>query len=173
MKRTSKRTEKTTARICRANQRQSHALQLRIGGASLEAIARQLGYKDRTGAFKAIEAALSKSIDAPAAALRELEVARLDAMLERLWMVARRPVTNEKTGEESTAFIDEDSLAAMDRIFRVMERRAKLLGLDAPAKAELSGPDGAPMVPAKPIIIIEANGFESPGAPTAFQRVQV
>jgi hypothetical protein len=57
--------------------------------------------------------------------VRELELTRLDAMLLPLW---RRV----QAGEEK----------AIDRALRIMERRARLLGLDAPTRGELSGPEG-------------------------------
>jgi hypothetical protein len=36
-------------------------------------------------------------------------------------------------------------LEIMDRIMKCMERRARLLGLDAPTRQQLSGPDGGPV----------------------------
>jgi hypothetical protein len=57
--------------------------------------------------------------------------------------------------------------AFMKLILEVEDRIAKLLGLYAPSKAELTGAAGAPLVPAHPIIIMESNGFESAGAPTS------
>ena len=36
--------------------------------------------------------------------------------------------------------------AALDRVIRLMEREAKLLGLDSPQKLEHSGKDGGPVV---------------------------
>ncbi|MFG2022354.1 hypothetical protein [Streptomyces sp. NPDC048825] len=61
--------------------------------------------------------------------LRALEADRLD----RLFFVAYKKAVR-----------DQD-LAAIDRTLRVMERRARLLGLDMPARTELSGPDGGPV----------------------------
>ncbi|MFE9770674.1 hypothetical protein ACFYOV_03110 [Streptomyces sp. NPDC005931] len=58
--------------------------------------------------------------------LRALEADRLD----RLFFVAYKKAVR-----------DQD-LAAIDRTLRIMERRARLLGLDMPVRTELSGPDG-------------------------------
>ena len=44
----------------------------------------------------------------------------------------------------------QDDHVALDRVLRLLEREAKLLGLDAPAKQEISGPDSGPMQIAKP-----------------------
>lgn len=61
--------------------------------------------------------------------LRALEADRLD----RLFFVAYKKAVR-----------DQD-LGAVDRTLRIMERRARLLGLDMPAKTELSGPNGKPV----------------------------
>lgn len=58
--------------------------------------------------------------------LREIENARLD----RLFFVAYRQA------------VKEGNLPAIDRALRIMERRARLLGLDRPVKTELTGADG-------------------------------
>lgn len=68
-------------------------------------------------------------VAADAAELRAEEVSRLDAMLAGLWPDARR-----------------GHLGAVDRVLRLMERRARLLGLDAPEKKALGGLEGAPPV---------------------------
>jgi hypothetical protein len=116
-----------------ANQLASHdrklqALELRKAGATYQAIADQLGYRSVSGAHKAVTAALKATLREPADQLRELELTRLDAMLLPLW---RRV----QSGDEK----------AVDRALRIMERRARLLGLDAPSRGELSGPDGSPL----------------------------
>ena len=55
-------------------------------------------------------------------------MARLDGMLEKLWPKARR-------GE----------VAAVDRVLKISERRAKLLGIEAPVRIETTGKDGKPI----------------------------
>ena len=42
--------------------------------------------------------------------------------------------------------VQDGKLNAIDRMVRLMERRARLLGLDAPTRQELVGPDGAGVV---------------------------
>ncbi|WP_328925599.1 hypothetical protein OG429_13700 [Streptomyces sp. NBC_00190] len=61
--------------------------------------------------------------------MRALEADRLD----RLFLVAYRKVVR-----------DQD-LTAIDRALRVMERRARLLGLDMPTRTEVAGPEGGPL----------------------------
>ena len=131
-----------------ANQLTSHerklrALDLRKAGATYQMIADQLGYGGPSGAYKAVTSALKATLKEPADELRTMELERLDAMLLPLW----RRVQN---GDER----------AVDRVLRIMERRAKLLGLDAPTKVDLAVQglvealtgidDGAPLFPTDP-----------------------
>lgn len=58
----------------------------------------------------------------------EMEVQRLDSLLQAVWGAALG-----------------GKLGAVDRVLSIMKRRAKLLALDAPDRLELAGPDGGPM----------------------------
>lgn len=105
-------------------ERRARAVELRKAGAGYGAIARQLGYKDRSGAYRAVKAALRELVREPAAELVTLELARLDDLLLALWPEARR-----------------GNVAKVDRVLKVMARRAALLGLDAPRRfAEVLDP---------------------------------
>jgi hypothetical protein len=91
---------------------------------SYDAIAKALECT-RSAAFKAVQrvfARLAREATEDAAVLRELEVQRLDALLVGVWPRAAK-----------------GDVAAVDRALRIAERRAKLLGLDEPAK-QLIGP---------------------------------
>ncbi len=96
-----------------ALERQVQAVKMRTAGMEFHEIADALGYKTPGGAFKAVKTALMKTIREPAEELRTLEVLRLDDMLKELWPHRHKPQYT-------------------DRILRIMERRAKLLGLDMP-----------------------------------------
>lgn len=100
-----------------ATERQRRALEFRKGGATYDLIARELGYATPSGAAKAVKTALRRTIQEPADEVRQLEIARLDKMLAAHWPAVL------KGNVPST-------LVAL----RIQERRAKLLGLDAPAK---------------------------------------
>jgi len=96
-------------------ERQRQAVELRKAGAGFEEIARQLGYKDASGAYRAVKAALLKTIQQPSDELRALEAARLDAMLLGIYADARK-----------------GNVSKIDRVLKIMARRADLFGLDAP-----------------------------------------
>jgi hypothetical protein len=78
-----------------------------------------LGYKSASGAEQAVRSAIRKVLQEPAEAVRELEAMRLDALLQALWGKA----------------LDGDVLV-IDRVLKIMDRRARLLGLDAPTKTQ-------------------------------------
>jgi hypothetical protein len=74
---------------------------------------------------------------------RQMENERLDALLEAAWPRATQPspVFN-KDGEVISHELD---MRAVDTVLRLMDRRAKLNGLDMPAKAEITGAGGGPL----------------------------
>lgn len=100
-----------------AAERRAKALELRKAGATYDQIANQLGFSNRGNAQRAVQTALKEITAEPAREVITLEVERLDAMLLGLWPRARK-----------------GDLGAIDRVLRIQERRARLLGLDSPAR---------------------------------------
>jgi DNA-binding transcriptional MerR regulator len=101
--------------------KQAQALTLRKAGVSVTAIAEMLGWNSHQAASKAIRAALKRTIQEPADELRTLELSRLDDMLKAI-----------------APHVAAGNLTAIDRALKIMERRAKLIGLDAPAKHDVT-----------------------------------
>lgn len=100
-----------------AAERRRQALDLRRTGASIRQIADAIGCSPST-AHKHIKteiARLNRESAEDAAIIRSLEAERLDRMALGIWQPATR-----------------GNLGAIDRMLRIMERRARLLGLDAP-----------------------------------------
>lgn len=119
--------------------KQMQALELRKAGVSYVRIAEVLGYASGSGAHKAVASALKKTLQEPADDLRTLEIERLDAMLSAIW-----------------ASVKQGQYGAIDRAIKIMERKAKLLGMDAPTKHDVTS-DGEPLK-----IIIETVDDGSP-----------
>lgn len=69
----------------------------------------------------------------------ELELARLDHLHRAVWPLAIGADPNDLLAAPT----NPPDLRAMDRCIRIMERRAKLLGLDAPAKVAPTDPTGS------------------------------
>ncbi len=89
-------------------------------GVGYRRIAEQVGYQGPSGAFQAVESALKKTISEPSDALRQLELERLDTLQMAAWPLA--------VGGQ---------VGAIERVLKVIERRAKLLGLDHPIQYTL------------------------------------
>ena len=122
---------KTSIRRMEAVEKQRKAMEMRLAGKSYETIASELEYASKSGAYKAVMSAIKKTLQEPADELRKVEAERLDAMLAVLWDKKDKPLY-------------------VDRILRIMERRARLLGLDAPTRQDITS-DDKPI----PISIIE------------------
>lgn len=99
--------------------RRRHALELRMKGLTFAAIARQVGYESPSGAFRAVRVALHSNGTVAASDIRELHMARLDVLLGAVWDAACR-------GE----------VKAINSVLRVLDRQAKLLGLNLPPQPE-------------------------------------
>jgi hypothetical protein len=93
--------------------REQDALELKRAGVTYDVIAERLDFANRGGAYKAVQRALVRTMQAPADELRTLEVDRL----ERLWFA----VWQKAIGGD---------LGCIDRLLRISERKSKLLGLD-------------------------------------------
>ena len=109
-------------------EREKNALDFRRAGLTYDVIAERLGYRDRAGAKKAVTRAIGRTLQDSADALRHLEADRLDRLQLAAWARAL-------TGDDK----------AMAIVLKVMERRARLLGLDAPTATTLTGAGGNPL----------------------------
>lgn len=98
-------------------EKERKALELRRAGITYDVIAERTGYSDRSAARKAVQRALKRTLAGPAKELRDLEADRLDRLQAGLWAEAAK-----------------GHLGSVDRILKIMDRRARLLGLDIEAE---------------------------------------
>jgi hypothetical protein len=119
---------RTTSDLLETAERREHVLRLRRGGASYPEIARAMERQfkgrlpngwDQRYAYKDVKRELEKlrtEINDAAEDVRQLELERLDNLLKSLW---------------EDAYVHGD-YKAVDRVLKIMDRRARYLGLDAP-----------------------------------------
>ncbi len=112
-----------------AAKRRADAVRLRIEGHTFEQIARKVGYSDKAAAFKAVQAARKEILREPTEELVGLEVDRLESLIAETWTVIN---------EARSAGELELLLKAIDRGAKLSESRRKLLGLDAPARSDVT-----------------------------------
>jgi hypothetical protein len=135
-------TAKATDRAMTAAERQAYALRLRRDGATYDDIARVVGYADKASAYKAIRSALAEITREPAAEVKALELARLDALYaSAMAIVDAAPVIPDDEDEDADPDEAYDAamktrLDAIRTALKVSERRSKLEGLDAPIKTQ-------------------------------------
>lgn len=121
---------KTSPAKARMLKHQEQALALRRSGMAYSAIAVKLGLS-KSRAHALVQLGLEdarEQIVTQADELRTEEISRLDGMLRKVY-------TKAAAGD----------LQAVDRVLKIGERRAKLLGLEAPVRIETTGKDGAPI----------------------------
>jgi len=129
----------TTADQDRIALRRAEAVKLRAKGKGFQEIADTLGIGLAT-AHLDVRTAMAEIADEAQEyiqAERGTELARL----ERALSVVEAVLTSAPTAEDG----DELQLKALDRLVKIQDQRAKLLGLYAPEKKELTGADGAPI----------------------------
>lgn len=118
------------ARKAEQAEKRRKALALREANLSYEEIAQAMGWSHRSVARRFVERALKATYQEPADEVRRLELRRLDRLARDWWPLALAR-KDAKTGEAIPP--DPD---ALDRMMKLMDRRAKLLGLDAPVQIE-------------------------------------
>jgi hypothetical protein len=123
-----------------ARLREARALTLRAAGASYRQIGQELGCSENR-ALRITQRALDRLVREPAEQVRQLELARLDQLWVEAYKVLRRShplVSNGRVVVHPTSKqpLEDDgpTLSAIHTLLRIMERRARLLGLDAPTQ---------------------------------------
>ncbi|WP_327358454.1 hypothetical protein [Streptomyces sp. NBC_01304] len=128
------------AQQAKTAKRRALAVDMRLAGKQFQTIADTLGYASPAAAHMDIKRALEanrKQVEQAAEELRSVEAMRLDQLQEAVWGTALK-------GE----------VKAVEVALKVIDRRVKLFGLDAPQHVALSGSNGEPIqiaaVPADP-----------------------
>lgn len=103
-------------------ERERQVLELRRAGATYDDCARAVGYATPQGAYLAYQRALKRTlVETGAEEARQQELDRLDRLQRAVW-------PNALQGD----------LAAVNSVLRIMDRRARYLGLDAPIKHDVT-----------------------------------
>lgn len=116
--------------VARARNRKANAaIQLRIAGASWAEVAEALGYPTPRAALVATERALENELrtEENKANMRSMAGKRLERMLRGVWSKAIDPDNPEH-------------LLAVDKARLIIDRHAKLYGLDAPTEVVVTNP---------------------------------
>lgn len=117
----------TRKRNVNAAFRRRKALEMRRDGFGLQAIATALGMAI-SSVHETITVGLAETVQPVSDEMRELELQRLDRLQQR----------NNKA-------VLAGNVDAIRVAVKIIEARAKLLGMNAPEKVEMSGPGGRPL----------------------------
>lgn len=104
--------------------RKADAVALALSGMSYGQIAERVGYADRGAAWRAVMSVLRENVPANVDELRAVEGARLDALLTAYFARAMR-----------------GDLRAAEFVLRVIDKRNRLFGLDAPVRVDVRTTD--------------------------------
>ena len=102
-------------------EKERQVVQYRQGGATFDAIAKKLGYADESGARLAFKRAMERMRDdALNNEMRELHRQRLEVALTAIW-----------------PDVVKGDLEAIKVMLKILERDAKMFGIDTPVKTEV------------------------------------
>ena len=125
------------------------AVELRLRGHTYQAIADALGWKCHTSPRAVVQRALRNMIQEPCDELRQVEAWRLDRLASHLWPTdddLEPAAPCESIQDEEERINDQDRRESarvkrlnskIDRLLKIMERRARLMGIDVPVVHKL------------------------------------
>jgi hypothetical protein len=146
-KKTTKQT-KNSPRAAKAAAHRSKALSLRMAGQTYEQIGKALklttqrAYQLVSEALKELRSFTLEQADD----YRALELQRLDALQQTL---------------EAKLLSEDNTLAVVNMILKVIESRCKLLGLYT-NKTEITGKDGEPLIGSRGVLVIPEELWDTP-----------
>jgi len=118
-------TQRVPNRDVNAAQRASQALALRARKLTYEQIARETGYGSASACRKAVLREMNRVVVTNVEELRREQLHELDQLQQAIWKLAM---------DES----HKGRLFAVDRLLAIMERRARLMGLDQEAQSTIA-----------------------------------
>lgn len=110
----------TSKETAAAKIKAAKAVELRMEGKTFDEIAQEAGYNSRQAAHDAVKRALELTVREPATEMIKLDLERLD----KIWGIH---YLNAQAGD----------VQALGACMKIMERRAKLLGLDSQPEKSL------------------------------------
>jgi len=169
-------------------ERAREALEMRKNGHTFAAISERLGCSGNY-AYKLVKQALLAIIQEPAEDVRALELERLDTMQHAMMEILGEkhllvssgaiisaevldndgnPVHDDLTGAPKKIRLTDagPKFAAVTALIKIAERRAKLLGLDAPTKTAFTDPDGKESKNPPVLFYLPTNGRDVPAEET-------
>ena len=120
------------------------AAMLRGDGKTFKQIAEYFGLEDPSGAYRMVQRAIEDIPREATVELIALELAKLDSLERRYHVIMEKHhvyvSASGKVVYDGDERLEDDGplMKAMDGLLRVADRRAKLLGLNAPTRSELT-----------------------------------
>lgn len=136
--------QRSNERMLAFRDKQAIALDMRRKGHILSEIGAVLGIDRTSTVSKLIQKAMREIVREPAEEVVQMELDRLDTMFVKAY---ERAADHEKPLNKE----------AVDTCLRIMERRAKLLGIDKPTKVANTDPSGEQAAPAVHFYIPDNN----------------
>src|SRR3954451_99443 len=127
----------------KTKRRDAEAAKLRVRGRTYQDIADELGYASPGASHDAVSRSLAESVRVPFEQQRELALNQLDQLASEAWTIVQARHCVISAGKVMS--VDGEPLSdpkpvldALAVLIRIEERKARLLGLDAPRKSPVA-----------------------------------
>lgn len=123
--------------------RDNRAVELRRRHLTYDQIAVEMGFSSKSAAYYAVKRGLADSVQESNDEVRQQEVDRLDELARRAlrvimtthYRVSGKEIVKDSHGQPVVD--DQPILNGINSLLKIMERRANLLGIDAPRQVEV------------------------------------
>ena len=120
--------------------REKQAVSLRLSGMPYEEIAEIMGYSGGAAVTNLVMRALKRDVVVDVNQVVNEDMKRLDKLIELLWPIVNNPPSEwdfENMKPRELEVRSSQWQSAVDRLLKILERRAKYTGADAPTKVEV------------------------------------
>ena len=138
-------TSTTTATAQERAERARKALRLRASAVPYLQIAAECGYPSEDAAKKAVKRFMAKEDQGVRDEARAIQRERIETLIRSLWLAAINPGMAQQAARQVGHPAPPDQARAVELLIRLLGETARVEGLYAPIRAEMSGPAGRPL----------------------------
>jgi hypothetical protein len=126
-------------------ERDRKAIRLRARGMAYADVVVECGYTNDVAARKAVSRFLMRENKTAIEEHRGLHRERIETLMRALWLAAINPGVARQAARQAGEPEPPDQIKAIETLHKLLDQLAKIEGTYAPARAEVSGPDGGPI----------------------------
>ena len=136
---------KTNAVTIAYRERTQRAVKLRASGLSYAQVMSECGYPSEDSARKSVTRFMAKEDQGARDEARAIQRERIETLIRSLWLAAINPGMAQQAARQVGHPAPPDQARAVELLIRLLGETARVEGLYAPIRAEMSRPAGRPL----------------------------